>query len=138
MRSSWVIGALCAASALAVPIEKRVYETELIVVTVTETIYPTATHAPQQGVAQAPQDTSTVVPPPPPPPTTTVVPPPPPPPPATTAAPAPTGATGYQSTILENHNVHRANHSAADLTWSSDLEASAQSLAGSCVYHHDT
>ncbi|KAL3467644.1 CAP domain-containing protein [Aspergillus heterothallicus] len=44
----------------------------------------------------------------------------------------------YQGTVLFSHNVHRANHSSTDLTWSSDLEASAQALAAACVYQHDT
>jgi hypothetical protein len=54
-----------------------------------------------------------------------------------TQAPAPTTNT-YQGNVLYSHNVHRANHSSTDLTWSSDLEASAQALAASCVYQHDT
>jgi len=36
------------------------------------------------------------------------------------------------------HNVHRANHSAADLTYSNELAAVAQQIASSCVYAHDT
>jgi outer membrane biosynthesis protein TonB len=53
-----------------------------------------------------------------------------------TQAPAPTTNT-YQGNVLYSHNVHRANHSSTDLTWSSDLEASAQALAASCVYQHN-
>jgi hypothetical protein len=34
--------------------------------------------------------------------------------------------------------VHRSNHSASSLEWSSTLEASAQTLAAKCVYQHDT
>ncbi|KAL4779116.1 CAP domain-containing protein [Aspergillus varians] len=47
-------------------------------------------------------------------------------------------ASGYQSNVLFSHNVHRANHSSTDLSWSSDLQASAQTLAARCVYEHDT
>ncbi|KAL4873719.1 CAP domain-containing protein [Aspergillus spectabilis] len=55
-------------------------------------------------------------------------------PPASTQAPA----NDYQSNVIYSHNVHRANHSSTDLTWSADLEASAQTLAARCVYQHDT
>ncbi|KAL4915122.1 CAP domain-containing protein [Aspergillus aurantiobrunneus] len=56
-----------------------------------------------------------------------------------TAAPSSTQAPAndYQSKVLHSHNVHRANHSSPDLTWSSDLEASARVLASRCVYEHD-
>ena len=52
-------------------------------------------------------------------------------------SPSPSG-NGYQDSVLYNHNVHRGNHSADPLTWSSDLEASAHKLASRCVYKHDT
>ncbi|KAL3481898.1 CAP domain-containing protein [Aspergillus californicus] len=56
---------------------------------------------------------------------------------SSTEAPAATGST-YQTNVLYSHNVHRANHSSSDLTWDSDLQASAQTLAARCVYEHDT
>lgn len=40
--------------------------------------------------------------------------------------------------MLLAHNVHRANHSAADLTYSDELAGVAQQIASSCVYAHDT
>ncbi|KAL4809398.1 CAP domain-containing protein [Aspergillus unguis] len=60
--------------------------------------------------------------------------------PSTTTAAASTQAPAntYQYNVLNSHNVHRANHSASDLTWSSDLQQSAQVLASRCVYEHDT
>ncbi|EXJ84003.1 hypothetical protein A1O3_04670 [Capronia epimyces CBS 606.96] len=45
--------------------------------------------------------------------------------------------TDYISGILEAHNLHRANHSAADLTWSTNLATIAGETASSCVYAHD-
>ncbi|GIK04509.1 hypothetical protein Aspvir_008592 [Aspergillus viridinutans] len=39
MRYSWLIGAVCAAGALAKPVDKRSYVTEWTIVTVTKTIY---------------------------------------------------------------------------------------------------
>ncbi|KAI9734109.1 MAG: hypothetical protein M1835_003402, partial [Candelina submexicana] len=55
------------------------------------------------------------------------------------AAPAPAGyGSDYQSKALNAHNLHRANHSASALTWSSDLAATAAKIASSCVYEHDT
>nr|POE94304.1 putative pathogenesis-related protein [Quercus suber] len=44
----------------------------------------------------------------------------------------------YSDTALYHHNVHRANHTVADLTWSDDLTSSAQTLASRCVFEHDT
>jgi len=40
--------------------------------------------------------------------------------------------TDYASTVLFHHNIHRANHSATALTYSSDLAARATSLIQSC------
>lgn len=58
----------------------------------------------------------------------------------TTAASAPTAnpVNHYQQAVLYNHNIHRSNHSAPSVDWSSDLEASAHKLAARCVYQHDT
>ncbi|KAL4754915.1 hypothetical protein BDW72DRAFT_164645 [Aspergillus terricola var. indicus] len=55
-----------------------------------------------------------------------------------TASSTQTAANAYQSNVLYSHNIHRANHSSPDVTWSSDLESSAQVLASRCVYEHDT
>ncbi|KAK5380704.1 hypothetical protein LTR20_006851 [Exophiala xenobiotica] len=43
----------------------------------------------------------------------------------------------YQTAILEAHNVHRANHSAADLTWNAQMATYAAETAAKCVYGHD-
>ncbi|EXJ65911.1 uncharacterized protein A1O5_10887 [Cladophialophora psammophila CBS 110553] len=44
----------------------------------------------------------------------------------------------YNDAILQAHNVHRRNHSAADLTWSNNLATIAAQIAASCVYAHNT
>jgi len=91
--------------------------------------------------------------------TTVVIPPPPPPPapttsteaapvvvpspapvveaPTTTAAAAVASPTDYISTALYHHNVHRANHSAPDVTWSDTLAGYAAITAQKCVFAHD-
>lgn len=40
--------------------------------------------------------------------------------------------------MIAHHNVHRSNHSASALTWSDDLANTAQSIAATCVYAHNT
>ncbi|KAL4888757.1 CAP domain-containing protein [Aspergillus ambiguus] len=57
---------------------------------------------------------------------------------STSSSAAAATPTDYQSAILYNHNVHRSNHSASSLSWDSDLQSSAQTLAARCVYEHDT
>lgn len=52
--------------------------------------------------------------------------------------PSSTPVNAYQQAILYNHNIHRSNHSAPSVDWSSDLESSARALASRCVYEHDT
>merc|ERR1712113_396540 len=52
--------------------------------------------------------------------------------------PSPSPVSAYADRVLLAHNVHRANHSAADLTYSNELAAVAQQIASSCVYAHDT
>merc|ERR1719359_2494947 len=52
--------------------------------------------------------------------------------------PSPSPVSAYADRVLLAHNVHRANHSAADLTYSNELAAVAQEIASSCVYAHDT
>ncbi|KAL1305242.1 hypothetical protein AAFC00_002157 [Neodothiora populina] len=54
-----------------------------------------------------------------------------------TTAAAVSHATTYQQRVLVHHNVHRANHSASALTWSSSLANTAAKIANSCVYAHD-
>ncbi|KAK3699492.1 hypothetical protein LTR37_016449 [Vermiconidia calcicola] len=44
----------------------------------------------------------------------------------------------YQAQVLYHHNVHRSNHSAADLTWSADLASIATDIANTCQYAHNT
>jgi hypothetical protein len=44
--------------------------------------------------------------------------------------------TGYQGMVLHHHNIHRANHSAPDLTWSDSLAATAEKIGETCVYAH--
>lgn len=46
--------------------------------------------------------------------------------------------TDYQGIVLHHHNIHRANHSVSDLTWSDALAATAQKIGESCNYAHDT
>jgi uncharacterized protein YkwD len=153
MRSSILLGALCAISAVASPIDKRAYTTEITVITVTETVTPgeSPTPAPTAAVdpverkypvsystvltTSTPLPTSTAAavtpsetPAPAPEPSSSQEPP----------APSPSAANSYQAAILQNHNIHRANHSADALSWSSDLEKSAQTLAQGCVYEHNT
>lgn len=46
--------------------------------------------------------------------------------------------TSYQDICVYHHNLHRSNHSAPDVAWSDDLASSAQQIAESCVYAHNT
>ncbi|KAL8773882.1 MAG: hypothetical protein Q9209_001312 [Squamulea sp. 1 TL-2023] len=57
--------------------------------------------------------------------------------PKTAGASGETGTEGYKSAVLEHHNIHRANHSAADLEWDATLAEYAAQVAKSCVYDHD-
>lgn len=45
--------------------------------------------------------------------------------------------TDYSGKVVYHHNVHRANHSAPDVTWSDDLYQCAKTIASSCVYAHN-
>jgi hypothetical protein len=47
------------------------------------------------------------------------------------------GTASYASKILENHNVHRRNHSAGDLMWDNTLAGYAETLARRCSFQHD-
>jgi hypothetical protein len=55
-------------------------------------------------------------------------------------APAPSKASSaYGQAILDQHNIHRANHTdTGPLAWSDALAATALKIANSCVYQHDT
>ncbi|KAJ5519756.1 Allergen V5/Tpx-1-related protein [Penicillium fimorum] len=59
---------------------------------------------------------------------------------STTAAAtaAPSAGSSYQESILHYHNIHRSDHSVPALTWSTDLEKAANTVALSCSYGHDT
>jgi outer membrane biosynthesis protein TonB len=56
--------------------------------------------------------------------------------PAPSAPSAPSGSD-YKSTVLYQHNIHRANHSAPDLTWDDTLAGYAENTARGCVFQHD-
>lgn len=42
----------------------------------------------------------------------------------------------YQGLVVLNHNIHRANHSVADLVYNSTLASYAEQIAKTCVYSH--
>jgi hypothetical protein len=63
----------------------------------------------------------------------------PPPPAASSPPPVSNAPSSYGQKILEQHNVHRANHTnTGPLSWSDALAATALKTANSCVYQHDT
>jgi hypothetical protein len=45
-------------------------------------------------------------------------------------------ALNYADTVILHHNIHRANHSAPDLTYDRDLETIAKTIASTCVFAH--
>jgi uncharacterized protein YkwD len=63
--------------------------------------------------------------------------PPPPPPPPPPQQQTPSAGDDYSGTMLQHHNVHRANHSANDLGWSDQLAGYALQTAKSCHFAHD-
>ncbi len=65
------------------------------------------------------------------------VPPPQPPPPPPPPPPAPVAPSDYASTAVYHHNIHRANHSAPDVTWDDTLAGYALATAQTCVFAHD-
>jgi len=161
MKTTIIVGAL-AATAFSKPLLNKkwvVYTTELDVVTATVTSGGSSgwswgdwhhgsesTAAPTSAAAAA----TTEAPAPPAPTTPAYTPP------ATTEAPAttetpaatsaaPAAATtaastsdSYSQAILDQHNNHRANSSAPDLSWSTDMANIAAQIASSCVYAHNT
>ncbi|KIW34537.1 uncharacterized protein PV07_01314 [Cladophialophora immunda] len=44
----------------------------------------------------------------------------------------------YINAVLRHHNIHRSNHSADPLVWSSSLADTARVIAETCVYGHVT
>jgi hypothetical protein len=42
----------------------------------------------------------------------------------------------YQTTVLQQHNIHRVNHTVPDLIWSPTMAQYAAQIASSCVYAH--
>jgi len=60
--------------------------------------------------------------------------------PASSQAPASTPSsekpTDYKGFVEYHHNVHRANHSAPDLTWNDTLAATAEKIGQTCSYEH--
>lgn len=47
-------------------------------------------------------------------------------------------ATEYADRVVLHHNLHRANHSSVNVTWGQDLANTAQKIAASCVFAHNT
>lgn len=147
MKSSLFLAATSAVLASAGPVEKRFIKTEVVtdfvVVTITaqapqETGPPPAVYvnvaAPQPETT--PEPVYVPAPAPPPEPTTYA----PPPPAANPAQQAPAPSTdygNYEQTMLEQHNVHRRNHSAGDLTWDATLAQYALNTANTCKFAHD-
>lgn len=58
--------------------------------------------------------------------------------PRTLATPLSKRQFDYVSSALRAHNVHRANHSAADLVWDNELANSASIWANVCTFAHNT
>lgn len=60
--------------------------------------------------------------------------------PAETSQPSSGGSapSGYAGTVIDSHNVHRANHSVSNLEWDQGLADIAGQIAASCVYEHNT
>lgn len=123
----------------------------------TTTTHHTSTHHTTSTPPPPPPPPKTTSTPPPPPPTTSAAPPPPPPAPKTSSVepiiiislptptpspspvaspPAPVGGS-VQSAALYYHNLHRANHSASAVTWSSELAEYAANTASTCKFAHD-
>lgn len=57
--------------------------------------------------------------------------------PAASSSSSSSGATDYQSAMVNEHNIHRANHSAPALEWDDQLAGFAQITASGCVFAHD-
>jgi hypothetical protein len=57
---------------------------------------------------------------------------------ASSAASSSGSASSYAQAILDQHNNHRANHSAPALVWDDNMASIAQQIGQSCVYAHNT
>jgi len=57
---------------------------------------------------------------------------------STATATSDSSLSDYAAPILNQHNLHRANHSAPALVWDDSLASIAATIAASCVYAHDT
>jgi hypothetical protein len=57
---------------------------------------------------------------------------------ASSAASSSASASSYAQAILDQHNNHRANHSAPALVWDNNMASIAQQIGQSCVYAHNT
>lgn len=55
----------------------------------------------------------------------------------TTSAAASSSPTDFAGIATWHHNVHRANHSAPDVTYSETLAGFAATLSSRCVFEHD-
>ncbi|PTB64744.1 PR-1-like protein [Trichoderma citrinoviride] len=152
---------LLAAGALlasAVPLEKRVMETDWVtdIVTVTVTVDPAASASATPtagGPSPPPAPASSPKPAPSPQPVVAKPSPAPSPKPVTSPKPAPSSAPApapapapssapasgndYGSIMVNQHNVHRANHSSPALEWDDTLAGYAQKTAQGCVFAHD-
>jgi len=138
MKSVLFATTLLAATAVAKPLDKRYYvtETNTITVTIYETLGQTTPTANAGAGAGGWGNWGSW--------SSASTPPPSPASPAPTGSPSPAPPAGsgapdaYASAMLEQHNIHRSNHSASPLVWDSDLAGLAQQVAQSCVYAHDT
>ncbi|KAM0476815.1 hypothetical protein ACHAPX_006241 [Trichoderma viride] len=57
--------------------------------------------------------------------------------PAANSSNSSSGSNDYQSAMLDEHNIHRANHSAPALEWDDQLAGFAHITAAGCVFAHD-
>ncbi|KAI0487538.1 CAP domain-containing protein [Xylaria cf. heliscus] len=152
MKSSIFLAATGAALALSNPLDKRVWETDVVVKYYTVTVTgdapkPTPTNVkvrPQTSPAQEqptveqhkPTTTTqayvvvTVTPEPQTTPSTTV---------ATQPAQTTYPAEGdtFQSAALYHHNIHRSNHSAPAVSWNGEIAGYAGNTAATCKFAHD-
>ena len=161
MRSAFIAAAALAATVLAVPYEKRGVVTNTAVDVVYVTDFTTVTAGAAKPTAETvkayhqpkkpswwgqphkqphqhkhkhthAKDTTTWAAP-----TTSAAPPPPPKTPTSQHSAPASAPTDYASKVVLHHNVHRANHSAPNIAWDANLEASAKQVADSCVYAHN-
>jgi len=162
MHSNYLLMALSAVGAMAVPLEKRdvVTDVDVVTQTVVATAYVTAQPATDDSVVVVTKTVGVHGHPhhgghhshhaaahPPPSVYTTVVQPSPSaystpepssqPPAPTKPAPAPV-LDSYSSKVVFHHNIHRLNHTSPELSWDQGLADTAQKIASSCYYAHNT